>query len=252
MISIAVLIAALAAITHPRSPTFLGFLFSSRRRSEALRAPPTNWSGTIARAVMTRINRETSAHVVTEFLDVRPGQTVIEVGPGSGHALRAMLGGGGVGEEEEDAAARRLPKKVVGIEISAAFRSELFSAFRKETSGGAGGAVLDIVGEDAAAYLKSSTADGSIDRILASNVIYFLDPLDAYLEEFYRVLRPGGGKIVFAVKDAAKVNTDPSVFVNLDWDECVRAMEEVGLRVERGPRHLDGRDAYWPIIGTRE
>mmetsp|Transcript_63183 Transcript_63183/g.75957 ORF Transcript_63183/g.75957 Transcript_63183/m.75957 type:complete len:237 (-) Transcript_63183:249-959(-) len=231
-VAAAVALAIAATIVFPQSPFYLGFFFSAKYRSETMRAPGNGLSGTIARRLMAGVNKETSLHIVHKFLDVKQGQTVIELGPGSGHALRPILDSGP-------------PSRTIGIEISPAFLDELDSIFRNEIESG----VLEISGQDAVLFMKEHIQDASVDRIMASNVIYFLNPLSKYLDEFYRVLKPGG-YAVFGVKDRAKEG-DPSVFVNLDWDNCIKKMEDAGFTAKKEPLHLDGDARYFPMVAVR-
>lgn len=46
--------------------------------------------------------------------------------------------------------------------------------------------------------------DGTVDRLFAVNVIYFLHPLQEYLREFLRVLKPNSGRGVFVLKKVAE------------------------------------------------
>jgi len=229
--AIAIAIAIAAATIHPQSPFYLGLVFSSRYRSETFRAPGHGLSGNIVKFLMTKVNEATSDHVVSEFLDVQQGHTVVEIGPGSGYAIRTIL--------------KADPAKIIGVEISPSFRKELASTYADETQRG----TLEIVADDAAVFMKASLQNESIDRIIAVNVIYFLNPIDTYMHEFYRVLKPGG-IIVFAVKEAAKKNT-PLVFVNVDWDECVNAMTRAGFKAEKSSQQLKGVNGYIPLIGIR-
>lgn len=229
-------VAALAStVLYPQSPLYLGFFLSTQQRSESMRAPGNNLSGWIARYLMITLNDSTSTHVVTSILDVHADQTVMEVGPGSGRALKEILS--------------FHPKRVLAVEISPVFRHEISLRFKKEIKSN----TLTVVKDDVKDYLVNNRVpDASIDRILASNVLYFLDPLEDYLEEFYRVLKPGG-KLVFAVKDVAKSKmSDVSIFVNTDWDEALLAMKKTGFEVELMPLQLEnGIAKYWPLVGVR-
>ena len=90
----------------------------------------------------------------------------------------------------------------------------------------------------------------SVDRVFAMNVIYFLEPLDAYLAEIFRCLKPGG-LVVLGVKDVA-IGQDKSVYVNQDWSECLAAMKRAGFEAELGSTQLEGMAAYRPLIGRKK
>ena len=228
----AMLLVAMAA--HPQSPAYLGFLFPARDRSAAMRAPGHGLSGFIARKLMQKANEQTSVHIVQNALGVRKGQTVVELGPGSGYGLRPILGALGPGG------------RAVAIEISPSFQEELAESFDEDLQSGR----LEIHGDDAALHMRQKMSDASVDGILGSNVVYFLNPLDEYLAQFYRVLKPGG-ILVFGVKNMVKKQGDPSIFVNVDWNKCVQAMERAGFEAEEHSLQLEGLAQYIPLVGIK-
>ena len=89
----------------------------------------------------------------------------------------------------------------------------------------------------------------SVDRLLGMNVLQFLDPLREYVDEVYRVLKPGG-LVVWGNKDVAKAG-DPAVFVNTDWDKCAAVMSAAGFEVTRAKVRLSGKSAYLPLVGRK-
>ena len=92
-----------AAVALPASPAYLGFFFSGRFRAECMRAPGGGISGFFAKLLMQKINAESAVHGVEQLLDVEPGSTCVELGPGGGFALRAIMA--------------RQPAHVFGIEV---------------------------------------------------------------------------------------------------------------------------------------
>ena len=228
--AVAVLLLSVA-IFHRSSPAYLGFFFSSRFRSQSLRAPGDGLSGWIARKLMAVVNAESNVDVVESLLSVRSGQTVIELGPGHGFSLREIL--------------RKQPGRVYAIEVSESFRSMLAADtyFSKAVES----RVLEIRG-DAGPRLPFISSE-SVDRVLAMNVLTFLNPLKEYVAEVYRVLKPGGF-VVYGSKDVAKTG-DPAVFVNTDWDACAAVMTAAGLEVTKASVRLSGKSAYLPLIGRK-
>jgi SAM-dependent methyltransferase len=158
---------------------------------------------------------------------------VVEIGPGAGHAMRKIL----------DLLA---PSKVYGIEISEAFRQQLEAD--AEVGAAIKSGVVSLHGDDAKdlAFIP----DDSVDLVFAFNVIYFLDPLDAYLKEFKRILKPGGA-VNFGVKEIAK-NMDPAVYKMTDWDKCLEEMKKGGFtNVEAKAERLEGPLAYTTLVGGK-
>ena len=219
------------AIAHSSSPMCLAFFFDSRVRSENLRAPDHGVSGWIARKLMAIVNAESNGDVVEALLDVQSGHTLIELGPGHGFCLRAIL--------------RKQPAHVYAIEVSGSFRSMLASD--PYFSQAVESRVLRIRGDAGPRYPDIPSA--SIDRILGMNVLTFLNPLTDYVDEVYRVLKPGGF-VVWGNKDVAKAG-HPDVFVNTDWDACAATMAAAGLEVTKASARLSGKSAYLPLIGRK-
>merc|ERR1712117_632546 len=146
--------------------------------SDIMRAPGWGVTGWLSRKVMENANSLSSVDLVEELLSVDQGSTIVEFGPGHGFALRRIL--------------EKRPERVYGVEISESFRSILQSDpdFRDPISRG----TLHIRSEDAVSlpFLE----DGSVDRVLGMNVIYFLNPLEDYLsvgmQGGFQEGRPGG------------------------------------------------------------
>jgi len=165
---------------------------------------------------MVKFNSESSVEIIKRLgIDDEDANnnddgslTVMELGPGNGFSLKELI-------------ATNKCKRIYGIEISERFRTLLHGKYSDEIKDG----LLSIHENDAKNldFLEDST----IDALYALNVIYFLDPLDAYLTEIHRICKPGA-KVVFGVSDAVKSNDD-AVFVNQDWEECVSKMKLSGF-----------------------
>lgn len=201
--------------------------------AKELRSPtPGSCMGWVAQKVMDSGSGVDSIDAVSQV--VVPTGTkpvVVEIGPGAGHATRAIF-------------EKFSPSRVYGIEISEAFRNRLTEAFPKEIEDG-----IFSVHEDDAKDLNF-IPDGSVDVIFAFNVIYFLDPFPEYLNECRRILKPGGS-VNFGVKEMAK-KLDPSVYMNTDWDKCLEEMKAAGFKdAEAKEERLEGGTAYIPIFGTK-
>ena len=135
-------------------------------------------------------------------LGISNDDVVIEIGSGNGQALLEIE--------------KKKPSKIYAVEISEDFRKVLFSRFNS--------AKITITGNDAA-NLASIVPDKSIDKAILINVIYFLDPLDTYLEELKRILKTSG-VIIIAGKFGLAQGFDPKIFKNTDIQKIMPALEK--------------------------
>ena len=65
---------------------------------------------------------------------------------------------------------------------------------------------------------------------MAVNVVYFLEPLESYVNEFYRIIKKGGEGII-ACKFHGVASFDDSVAVNKDIDFVTSSFEKGGFLV---------------------
>ena len=137
-----------------------------------------------------------------------PVLTLSQLGAGHGVGVRAL------------AAAGRKGLDVWAVEISARFRATLLETTALPPS--------RVVDADAKAM--PFLASGSVDKLLAVNVVYFLDPLSVYLAELRRVLRPKTGVLLFACKFNL-VSSNSAPFVNVELAPVVQAMKQAGFEV---------------------
>ena len=158
---------------------------------------------------------------------------IVEIGPGAGHATKEFF-------------QKFSPSRFYGIEISEAFRNRLTTDTDLKPFFDSG--VFTVHGEDAKEL--SFIPDNSVDAVFAFYVVYFLCPLSLYLQEFHRILKPGGS-LNFGVKDVAK-NMDQAIYVNTDWDKCIEEMKKSGFEnAKAGEVRLEGPVAYTPLVGTK-
>lgn len=149
----------------------------------------------------------------------------VELGAGHGVGLKSL------GLKEE------IPKRIVAVEISPNFRA-LVEKVKEEVPYGDR---VEIYGDDC--KQMPFLEDNSVDKMFAMNVVYFLNPLDEYLPEIHRVLKPDG-IVVFGCKFDL-IPQDSDVFVNVKEELVVEKMEAAGLEVtstcvdESGARHTE-------------
>ena len=167
--------------------------------------------------LMGKVNFPTIEDAVRR-LGVADGECVVELGAGDGVGVRAL------------AAAGRKGLDVWAVEISARFRATLLATTALSPS--------RVVDADAKAM--PFLASGSVDKVLAVNVVYFLDPLPVYLEELHRVLRPKTGVLLFACKFNLQVQPAVAPCVNVALAPVVAAMKEAGFEVSVEEVDLSG------------
>ena len=109
---------------------------------------------------------------------------------------------------------------VYAVEISGIFRSQLRALNLGQN--------VSILDRDAS-NLKSEIDDNSIDKLLGVNLVYFLTPLNVYLDEFFRIMKPGGMGI-FACKFDKIQNFDETVAPNKSEADVVQALLQSGFK----------------------
>ena len=183
----------------------LSFVFRHIKDTEIMaqnmRSPKHFIFGYIAKRIMLFGNQKVIEDSVAR-LCVSNDDVVIEIGSGNGQALLEIE--------------KKKPSKIYAVEISEDFRKDLFSRFKS--------AKITITGNDAA-NLASIVPDKSIDKAILINVIYFLDPLDTYLEELKRILKTSG-VIIIAGKFGLAQGFDPKIFKNTDIQKIMPALEK--------------------------
>ena len=183
----------------------LSFVFRRIKNTEIMaqnmRCPKHFILGYIAKRIMLFGNQKVIEDSVAR-LGISKDDVVIEIGSGNGQALLEIE--------------KKKPSKIYAVEISEDFRKVLYSRFNS--------AKITIIGNDAA-NLASIVPDKSIDKALLINVIYFLDPLDIYLEELKRILKTSG-VIIIAGKFGLAQGFDPEIFKNTDIQKMMPSLEK--------------------------
>ena len=176
------------------------FFKNTRIMAENLRSPNTFFFGFIAKRLMLVGNQKVIEDSVKR-LNIKSEDKILEVGSGNGQALIEIL--------------KKNPKKIKVIEISPIFRNHLKNKFGKKIE----------VYENDAKDLKGIINNSSIDKILLINVIYFLNPLELYLNELKRILNKDG-TIFIAGKFEAVKTFDDNVFQNKKITELLKVLKK--------------------------
>ncbi|UFS98033.1 class I SAM-dependent methyltransferase [Nocardia huaxiensis] len=177
-------------------------------------------SGPLGKLVAVALNRGNKAAVTAavETVAVTPGETAADIGFGGGVGLPLLLdrtGSTGV---------------VYGIEIA----DDMLDRAR--------GRFADAIGAGRLQLRTGSLTElpldaDSLDAIITTNTIYFVDDLDAACTELARVLRPKG-RLVIGIGDPdamAKMPFTPYGFRLRPVADVIEALTRAGLTVEDRP-----------------
>jgi cyclopropane fatty-acyl-phospholipid synthase-like methyltransferase len=113
-----------------------------------------------------------------EALAAKAGECVVEIGPGNGALSEPMLNT--LGEQGS----------YIGIELSDDMAQELSSRFANKAC------KVNIISKDC---FEADISNNSVDALMAVNVLYFLEDLNAFFQHIKNWLKPGG-RIVFGVR----------------------------------------------------
>ena len=182
------------------------FLQHTELMTENMRSPKTIGLAWVARTLMNYSNAQVSIDIVNK-MKIKKTDHVLELGVGNGMAIKEI--------------AKISGNNVIGVEISAEFRRNLLKMKLPEN--------IVILGNDAK-DLSTEISDGSIDKLLAINVIYFLKPIGEYILEFKRILKKGGIGYLGCKFESIK-NFDVEVAPNRSEKEIISQLSKVGFNV---------------------
>ena len=131
---------------------------------------------------------------------------VLELGVGNGLAIKEIAKISGI--------------NIIGIEVSAEFRRYLLKMKLPKNI---------VILENDAKDLSNKIPDGSIDKLLAINVIYFLKPIEEYILEFKRILKKGGIGYLGCKFESIK-NFDIEVAPNRDEGAIITQLLNLGFK----------------------
>lgn len=174
---------------------------------------PSGLRGRVVGAMLNRRNRTAVVKAVAA-LELTGGETALDIGFGGGLGLRLLL---------------RKAAAVHGVEISATMLDRARAAFRAD----------DRLVLSPGSMTSLPLGDGSVDAIVTTNTVYFVDDLDVAFAEVTRVLAPGG-RFVLGVGDPelmgrARMLTDNGFRIR-PIAELEAALTGAGLAVLRHER----------------
>ena len=180
------------------------FLQHTEWMTENMRSPKTIGLAWVARTLMNYSNAQVSIDIVNR-MNLEKTDHVLELGVGNGLAIKEI--------------AKISENKIIGIEISAEFRKKLLNKKLPKNI---------VILENDAKDLSNEIPDGSIDKLLAINVIYFLKPIEEYILEFKRILKKGGIGYLGCKFESIK-NFDIEVAPNRDEGAIITQLLNLGL-----------------------
>ena len=180
------------------------FLIHTELMTENMRSPKTIGLAWVARTLMNYSNAQVSIDIVSR-MKLKKTDHVLELGVGNGLAIREI--------------AKIIGNKIIGVEISAEFRRNLLKMKLPKNI---------VILENDAKDLSNRVPDGSIDKLLAINVIYFLKPIEEYILEFKRILKKGGIGYLGCKFESIK-NFDIEVAPNKDERAIISTLSNLGF-----------------------
>ncbi len=180
------------------------FLVHTELMTENMRSPKTIGLSWVARTLMNYSNAQVSIDIVNK-MKLKKTDYVLELGVGNGLAIKEIAKISGI--------------NIIGIEISAEFRRNLLKMKLPKNI---------VILENDAKDLRKEIPDGSIDKLLAINVIYFLKPIEEYILEFKRILKKGGIGYLGCKFESIK-NFDIEVAPNRDEGAIITQLINLGF-----------------------
>ena len=172
---------------------------------------PTGAAGSVVGWLMALINDEPN-RLAIDALDLRPSETVLELGFGPGWGLRTI-------------AARTRGARVYGVDQSARM---LQQATRMNEVSVSSGQMVLVQGP----FSPLPWIDETFDKVLLANVVYFFDSDGRDISEVYRVLRSGGRVVIYVTSRDTMQKwpfAGPDTHRTFDAHDLANLLENVGF-----------------------
>ena len=91
--------------------------------------------------------------------------------------------------------------------------------------------VVEKIPQNVVEKMVDIVEDNSFDKLLAVNVVYFLNPIEEYAKEFLRILKFNGLGLLICKFEGIK-NFDNKVAPNKNLQDIVKVFEKVGFSVQ--------------------
>ena len=167
---------------------------------------PSGATGKVVARVMNRGNRKLNNQAIAR-LDIQPGARVLDLGFGGGLTFAPLWDRGAT---------------VTGIDRA----GEMVVAAQARYADAVVAGRLALHEGDVG---RLPLADGTVDRALTVNTVYFWPDLRAAFGELRRVLAPGG-RLIVAIRDITVMQRlDPTVFTLRSAQEVAAALRDVGF-----------------------
>ena len=170
-------------------------------------------SGEPGKALATKMNGMNALITARSIDTLKPdnGESILEIGFGNGELSKQIITS--VGQQG----------KFTGIERSAILAQEASAHFAREG--------MANVTVHAADYSEITLENGSIDGVLAVNVLYFIQDTGSFFRRIHTWLKPGG-RFVIGVRSLETLEKMPFIqygFILRPLDEVVAAMKNAGF-----------------------
>jgi SAM-dependent methyltransferase len=167
---------------------------------------PSGATGKVVARVMNRGNRQLNNTAIAR-LDIQPGARVLDLGFGGGLTFAPLWHRGAT---------------VIGIDRA----TEMVAAAQARYADAVADGRLELHEGD---VRQLPLADGTVNRALSVNTIYFWPDLRAAFGELRRVLAPGG-RLIVAIRDMTVMQRlDPTVFTLRSTQEVAAALRDAGF-----------------------